>query len=71
MIDIDVYCTNPIVEEFLQSLKVGLNKDYPATNVYISTASPYKHWLFNSTKLMEETEWKSSYSTYYHLHGDW
>lgn len=59
MIDLDIYRPNQVVEEFLQSLKVRLNKDYSPIKVYISTASPYKHWLeklynfYNSTELME------------------
>lgn len=59
MIDLDVYAPNPVVEKFLQSLKVRLNKDYPTTTVYISTASQDNYWLrelynkFNNTELME------------------
>jgi len=59
MIDLDIYRPNQVVEEFLQSLKVKLNKDYPTTKVYISTASPYNNWLqklytfYNNTELME------------------
>jgi hypothetical protein len=45
MIDLDIYHTNETVENFLQSLKLNLNKDYPTTKVYISTANPNNNWL--------------------------
>ena len=59
MIDLDIYRPNQVVEEFLQSLKVRLNKDYHTTKIYISTANPYTSWLeklynfYNNTELME------------------
>ena len=56
MIDFDIYHTNHVVESFLESLKVKLNKDYTAIKVYISTANSNNNWLenlYNSTKLME------------------
>ena len=59
MIDRDLYCTNQLVEEFLESLKVKLKKDNPSIKVYISTANPYNSWLqklyniYNNTELME------------------
>ena len=45
MIDFDVYCPSPRVENLLQSLRIRLNKDFPTTKVYISTANPYNNWL--------------------------
>lgn len=60
MVDLDIYYTNQVVEEFLQLLKVKLNKDYPTTKVYISTANPYNNWLqklynfYNNTNLIKE-----------------
>ena len=57
MIDLDIYRTNPWVEEFLQSLKVGLNKDCHTIKVYISMANPSTSWLeklYNNTELMED-----------------
>jgi hypothetical protein len=59
VIDIDLYNTNQSVEELLESLKLNLRKDYSPIKVYVSTASPYEHWLqklyniYNSTNLME------------------
>ena len=60
MIDRDLYCTNQLVEEFLESLKVKFKKDYPSTKIYISTASQDNYWFkklysfYNNTELMEE-----------------
>ena len=60
MIDLDIYHTNQVVEEFLRLLKVRLNKDYPTTKVYISSANPYNHWsqklynFYNNIELMED-----------------
>lgn len=65
MIDLDIYCTNQAVEEFLQSLKLKLNRDYPSTKIYISTVNPHNYWLknlynfYNNTRLMEEKNAKS------------
>jgi hypothetical protein len=59
MFDRDIYYTNQNVEEFLESLKLKLRKDYSPIKVYISTASPYNSWLqklyniYNNTELME------------------
>ena len=59
MIDLDMYNGKPEVEEFLESLKLKLRKDYSPIKVYISTANPYEHWLqklyniYNNTELME------------------
>lgn len=59
MIDRDVYYTNRSVEDFLESLKTKLSKDYSPIKVYISTANPYNSWLqklyniYNNTELME------------------
>lgn len=41
------YYINPIAEEFLQSLRVRLSKDHSHIKVYISTANPYNHWLYD------------------------
>lgn len=56
MIDLDIYCPNSRVEKFLETLKLKLRKPHPTIKVYISTASPYDHWLktFYNTELMEE-----------------
>jgi hypothetical protein len=62
MIDLDIYCPNPYVEKFLESLKIKLIKDYSPINVYISTTNPYKHWsqklynIYDHTELMEVSE---------------
>lgn len=56
MYDRDIYYPNKAVEEFLKSLKLTFNKDYPTITVWISTANPYDYWprkLYN-TKLTEE-----------------
>lgn len=59
MIDRDVYIPNRTVENFLESLKAKLSKEYSPVKVYISTANPYNHWLrnvyniYNNTELME------------------
>lgn len=50
MIDLNIYYPNKAVEEFLETLKVKLNKTCPIIKVYISTTSPYDHWL----KIKEE-----------------
>ena len=56
MIDLDICYPNSHVEKFLETLKLKLKKDHPNIKVYISTASPYDHWLktFYNTELMEE-----------------
>jgi hypothetical protein len=57
MIDLDIYCSNPYVEKFLESLKLKLTKDYHSINVYISTANPYNSWsqkLYNFYNKKEE-----------------
>lgn len=60
MIDLDIYYPNQTVEDFLDSLKPKFIKDFSPIKVYISTASPYNHWLqklytfYNNTELMEE-----------------
>ena len=41
------YYVNPMAEEFLQLLKSRLSKDHSPIKVYISTASPYNHWLYD------------------------
>lgn len=59
MIDLDIYCPNREVEEFLEYFKVKLKKDYHSIKVYISTSNPYNSWLqklyniYNNTELME------------------
>lgn len=59
MIDLDIYCPNRAVEDFLESFKVKLSKDYSPIKVYISTTNPYNSWLqklydiYNNTELME------------------
>lgn len=56
MIDLDIYYSNKTVEEFLESLKAKLSKDYSPIKVYISTANPYNHWLYkfyDNIELME------------------
>ena len=45
MIDLDLYYPNERVEKFLEQLKIKLNKNYPTTKVYISSARPNSHWL--------------------------
>lgn len=57
MIDIDMYNGKPAVEEFLESFKLKLRKDYPPIKVYISTANPYNSWsqkLYNFYNKKEE-----------------
>lgn len=59
MMDVDVYWPNEVVEEFLQSLKIKLRKNYEPIKVYISTAShrdSFYYKFFNNTELMEEQE---------------
>ena len=59
MIDLDIYYPNKTVEDFLQNLKIQLNRDRSTVKVYISTANPHNHWLqklynfYNNTELME------------------
>jgi hypothetical protein len=56
MIDFDIYVPSPRVENFLQLLRIKLNKDYPTTNVYISSAGYNDNWIrkvSNNTELME------------------
>jgi hypothetical protein len=54
MIDLDIYYPNKTVEDFLQNIKIQLNRDCPTVKVYISTANPYQHWIINNTNLMED-----------------
>ena len=57
MIDIDIYHDNHVVEEFLQSLKLKINRDCHNTiKVYISTANPYNHWLQKLYSFYNEKE---------------
>lgn len=58
MIDLDIYYPNAKVEMFMQQLKVRLNRDHPTTKVYISTSSPYNHWLYKSYIIYNEKEQK-------------
>lgn len=59
MFDRDIYYTNQNVEDFLESFRVKLGKDYSPIKVYISTVSPHNSWLqkqyvfYNNTELME------------------
>ena len=45
MVDLDLYCPSERVEKLLEQLKIKLNKDYPRTKIYISSASLDSHWL--------------------------
>lgn len=54
MIDIDIYNCKSAVEEFLESLKLKISKDCSPIKVYISTANPYNHWLYNFYNKKEE-----------------
>lgn len=57
MIDVDICHNEPVIEEFLKSLKVKFRKDYSPIKIYISTANPYNHWsqkLYNFYDKKEE-----------------
>lgn len=58
MIDLDIYRPNQYVEEFLESLRVRLKKDYAPIKVYISTASHDNHWIQNLYTFYNEKEEK-------------
>ena len=55
-VDPDQYYINPIVEEFLQLLKVKLKEEYPTTNIYISTAGRDVNWLWELYKKNKEVQ---------------
>ena len=56
MVDFDIYCPDQRVEKFLSELKLKLNKDYPKTKVYISTANQNNHWLYDLYKRRTKNE---------------
>ena len=46
----DSYYVSPMAEEFVRALEVRLRKDHHPIKVYLSTANPYNHWLYDIYK---------------------